>query len=1176
MEELNQLFDDHLFEFDKVKEKTVKLKDGERRMVSILFADVKGFTALSEKLDHEEVQSLMDRIMKLFSHCVEIYGGYVDKYSGDQIMALFGAKKASEVDTQRAISSAIDMISKLKKFNIIANSSSKYQGVNIDLSIRVGINTGMVTTGKIGKKREGDFTVYGDDVNLAARMESNAPTNNIMIPEDTMHLVKDYFNFKDHGNIEVKGKIKPISVFIVESKKDFKVSHASPFVGRDSEMNLLKSTYNKCIKNLKDNTISKISVVGIHADAGIGKSRLIYEFIKQNDSDFAIGSSSNISSKPYHIFSSFIKDACNISIIDDQSTIKDKFEETINNVILINPLRSEELQLSIPFLGLIIGVKYDDSRLNDKDNFINHMHISLRTFLECLCTRSNREDKPYLFILEDIHWIDKMSYNALLYILDTFNIKTKRGEDDLSLPIIIATHRNDYSVEDNLKEACIFNKLSLDHLDKNSSLELINILTEDIVLDTNKKKELFTKSHGNPFFIEEWINLFKNSINENKQSDKQEIPTTLNSLILSRIDALEKDLRNLLQEATILGEDFFLKILSLLQDKLGLNRNINDSINKLEVENFIQQYLQDNDHYRFKHILTRDVSYNTILKTNKKILHKAVAEVIEEHFADSIDNFLYDLSIHYSISNQYNKAVEYLEKAGDQFDKVFDRLHALDCYNKILNIIDLNPHSIKKEDLDTYKHKIILKAAHINLHIGEIDESHKLLNTVESSDHLILSKHSYLLGNYNQEKKNLDECLINYNNSLELYKKLKINNRIYEVHRSIGVTYIHKGDYNKAMEHLQICMDYYTEKNDEQGLSLVNGNIGSIYFWQGNLDEAYKYCKKQYKISAKIDSKQTIQLGLGTMANIFNIKGDYNKALDIFKKIIIISEDINDKSTMSLHYRNIGICYKNLKQYDKAINLYKKQLKLAKSMGNLFEIASAYDCIGVAYQEQYNFNDSLTSFKKAYDYASKSKNLQVLSNINGNMGILYTDMGKLDDALNHFDESYKIFDQLNNIRGKALINYELSKIYILQEEYQKSIEKLDEGAEILKNIGDLPYYVNSLLLLVKSHRLNNNIDKCKESLKNILKNFEMIKSESMILEIKIEQNILEMYSNKNYDFNKFIKEYKLNEEQNAYFHFNVWKYKNNKNSKDFANKTYTNLRKMTPKHIYSYFLDKLN
>ena len=133
MNEFNDLFDDHLFDIDKVKEKTIKLKDGERRMVSILFADVKGFTALSEKLDHEDIQSLMDHIMKIFSHSVEVHGGYVDKYTGDQIMGLFGAKVASEVDTERAISCGLDMITKLDKFNYIASNSNKYNKIKIDL-----------------------------------------------------------------------------------------------------------------------------------------------------------------------------------------------------------------------------------------------------------------------------------------------------------------------------------------------------------------------------------------------------------------------------------------------------------------------------------------------------------------------------------------------------------------------------------------------------------------------------------------------------------------------------------------------------------------------------------------------------------------------------------------------------------------------------------------------------------------------------------------------------------------------------------------------------------------------------------------------------------------------------------------------------------------------------------
>ena len=314
MEDFNQLFDDVLLNIDKVDDRTIKLKQGERRMVAVLFADIKGFTNLSETLDHEEVQTLVDQLMKIFSHCVELHGGYVDKYTGDQIMALFGAKAASEVDTQRSINTALLMLKKLKHFNTILKKSKKYGTLDIDLSIRVGINTGMVTTGAVGKEREGDYTVYGDTVNLASRMESNAPINSIMVPENTMELVKDYFIFKDYGFVEVKGKSKPVSVFVIESKKDLSMKISTPFIGREKEIKILSEIYEKKIEQIKSNSFNKIDFIGVTAEAGIGKSRLLNEYLKTNKNRyFSLCHASNISSKPYYLFIRLIKDVFNIS-----------------------------------------------------------------------------------------------------------------------------------------------------------------------------------------------------------------------------------------------------------------------------------------------------------------------------------------------------------------------------------------------------------------------------------------------------------------------------------------------------------------------------------------------------------------------------------------------------------------------------------------------------------------------------------------------------------------------------------------------------------------------------------------------------------------------------------------------------------------------------------------------
>ena len=197
----------------KTEEKTVQLKEGERRTVAILFADIQGFTKLSEKLDHETVRDFMDSIFKIFTQAIEKHGGYVDKYTGDEIMALFGAKVASEVDTQRAVFCALDILDKMSGINKQLPAKLNLNVQDAQLSIRIGINTGVVTTGRIGKQREGDFTVYGDAVNIASRMESNAPPDRIMLSEATMKLAGDSFHYEDHGSISVKGKTDEISVF---------------------------------------------------------------------------------------------------------------------------------------------------------------------------------------------------------------------------------------------------------------------------------------------------------------------------------------------------------------------------------------------------------------------------------------------------------------------------------------------------------------------------------------------------------------------------------------------------------------------------------------------------------------------------------------------------------------------------------------------------------------------------------------------------------------------------------------------------------------------------------------------------------------------------------------------------------------------------------------------------
>ena len=864
MEDFDQLFDDDLFEIDKVEDKTVKLKHGERRMVSILFADIKGFTALSEVLDHEEVQTLLDQLMKIFSHCVEMHGGYVDKYTGDQIMALFGAKKASEVDTQRAINTAFLMLEKLQKFNILLKQSKKYKNLNIEFSIRVGINTGMVTTGAVGKEREGDYTVYGDTVNLASRMESNAPINAIMIPEETMLLVEDYFIFKDNSTIKVKGKADPISVFLVESNKDLSNRKSSPFIGRENEISVLGNTYQKTIKDIANNNFDKINFIGVTAEAGIGKTRLVQEYLESDKNiSFSLSHASNISSKPYYIFITLIKDIFNISEMDSLETTKSKFEKGIKTLISNNQEQEENLKSASPFIGFLIGLHYKDERLKDRNEIQNHLHLSIKTLIKAICYMPNKKGLPHIILLDDMHWIDKMSLDTFEHIINTLNTENTRNNDKFSQLLILATYRNEFSIPDILKNELDFNEIHLQPLKKEDSIKLIKHSTKGIEISHQTILDLIDKSKGNPFFIEEWICLlkekhkFSESIDESRGiKNVYEIPKTINALILARIDNLEKTLKLLLQKATIIGEDFFVQILSQLEKKLGVDDNIDKPVHNLEDEDFIHHYMNQLDHYKFKHMLTRDVAYSTILISNKVILHKAVAEIIEDYFSDKLEIFYFDLAIHYDISENYDKALEYLYLAGNKHSELFDYTHAKQCFERIIAIIESQQKyksNLEKDDdkntIYTYYINSKVKLGEILLDTGQwdraIDIYKKLLEyNIESTDiNYQLYKN---IGQYYNYKHDYDNSQAYLNKALNIAKKVSNTIYIATITGKLGHCESDIGNFDIALKSFNEELSLFKQTEDNIGVAMAEGDVGMVLLRKGDLEQALKHFKTKY------------------------------------------------------------------------------------------------------------------------------------------------------------------------------------------------------------------------------------------------------------------------------------------------------------------------------------------
>ncbi|MEA2063010.1 MAG: adenylate/guanylate cyclase domain-containing protein, partial [Gemmatimonadota bacterium] len=287
---------------EQKKKEKVQLKKGERRNVTVFFLDIKGFTALSEKLDPEEVTQIIDNVFKVLTAEIIRYGGMVDKYIGDCIMALFGAKKASEDDAERAIRAGLAMLERMEQVNTILVEN------DIKLGCRIGINTGLVVAGEVGGERQEDFTVMGDTVNTASRLETAAEVNTMLISENTRAQAGDIFDYQALEPIMVKGKEKPLDIFRVQGVLKDRVERwerdslakSRDYVGRKSEWDKLE-TY--IAWAFPDSSAPGLKVAGLRADGGIGKSRMVYEFLRRGPCPRGLvlkGKTISYTSAPYH------------------------------------------------------------------------------------------------------------------------------------------------------------------------------------------------------------------------------------------------------------------------------------------------------------------------------------------------------------------------------------------------------------------------------------------------------------------------------------------------------------------------------------------------------------------------------------------------------------------------------------------------------------------------------------------------------------------------------------------------------------------------------------------------------------------------------------------------------------------------------------------------------------
>ena len=638
-------------EAKEVVEKVEPSIEGERKQVTVLFSDLSGYTAMSERLDPEEVKEIMSQVFGEITSIVNKYDGSIQKFMGDAVVAFFGVPKAHEDDPVRAIRAAKEIHSFVE-----ALSPRVEQKVGQSLSMHTGINTGLVVTGQVDQDG-GTTGVLGDTINVASRLSDLAKAGEILVGLVTYQLGEGHFIFEKLEPVQVKGKAEVVQVYRVLSTKEKPLSLHRTYglradlIGRKAELAQLQ----EAVQRLRQ---GKGGIFSICGDAGTGKTRLLEEFraaLDLNEIQWCEGHAYAYSQNiPYFPLIDLLNRTWQIEEGDSPEKVRGKIESGIENLV-------GKRQDALPFIGSLYSLSYPEIEGVSPEFWRSGLIKAVRAMLSALA-----QSGPTVICLEDIHWADPSSLDLLRSILSEF-----------SHPILfICAYRLPLSLFTSHQLGALgksYQEIKLQDLSASDTQDMTESLLKSKAIPQELRKFIQEKVEGNPFYLEEVINSLIESgtlIRDNgnwrlsRPIGESDISPTVQGVISARLDRLEREMKRILQEASVIGRVFLYEILTKITE---LKERLDHHLHRLEQFDLIRiRSLQPELEYVFKHALTQEVVYSGLLKKERQALHERIALVMEQLFRDRLSEFYETLAFHFKRGQSLQKAVDYLMKSGEK------------------------------------------------------------------------------------------------------------------------------------------------------------------------------------------------------------------------------------------------------------------------------------------------------------------------------------------------------------------------------------------------------------------------------------------------------------------------------------------------------------------------------
>ena len=856
--------------------------NGERKQVTVLFCDLANSTGLAEQLGPETMYTVLNQFFAIALSAVHRYEGTINQFLGDGFMALFGAPIAHEDHARRAVLAALELRRQLFAYN-----ASHSLPQDVELSLRMGINTGLVVVGAIGDNLRMDYTAVGDTTNIAARLEQEAGSNQIIISGTTHRLVGGYCTTNALGRFALKGKTEPIEAWEViaahatRTRLEVEAERGlSPFVARARELRIL----HECMAQAQASHGQVVFLVG---DAGIGKSRLLLEFrhqLGETEVTWLEGHALSFGqSMALHPVVELLKRNFRIEEADAEGVIIEKIAQGVLRL-------GEALRPTLPYLRTLLAVDPGDATVSTMDPQLRRAEIF--EALRRLLLRA-AEIRPQVLVFEDLHWIDHATEAFLQATLDS--IATSRV-------LCLFTYRPGYTHP--FGERTYHTRLTLPTLSTADSITMAQALLDSKRLPTELETRIALKAEGNPFFIEEVVK----SLQEIGAIQRQEgqyvlaqpfedivVPDTIHDVLMARIDRLADAPKQTLQLASVIGREFTYRLLARLAD---IQERVEGYLQELKaIELIYETSVFPELAYMFKHALTQDVAYHSLLAQRQQALHRLVGQAIEALYADRLPEHYEVLAYHAAKGKEWEKALAYFRRAAEKAMQAFANREALLLLDQALEAAQ---------------------------ELGDAVD-----NAILLSIHQEKAKLYFVLSDF-------DQARIEGEQALHLARRVGDQTGEAGALVSMGLASTYNHDFEQALDDSRQAITLAEAIDSKPAIAGARWTIGAVHALTGQLDQSRQELDTAVRVSRAVGDVTSQSLGLALLGEIKNWEGKYTEAIGVTSEGLTLSRDHNLLFSLLLNLFTYGLALTGRGDYDEAHRTFQEGLALAEKVGEEF------------------------------------------------------------------------------------------------------------------------------------------------------------------------------------------------------------------------------------------------